>query len=267
MRITIHPGFHKTGTSSLQKGLVALSEPLAPHLRFALLPDMLELVRAARRFSRSPSAQHLNTFGKHMATWIAKQDQNDPRPLVISAEDLSGHTPGKFEITDYSAAPKLMQAAVSALRVANPKVDIDVWFTTRDPEPWLRSVYYQLLRATRMTDGLNCFAKAHQKAAALDRVVEQTEDLLGNVATTGATRLEVLEDTPLGPLGALLERLGIDDTELPPIQAQNVQPTTAAKELLALNRSNLSDEELAAAKRKVIRGYMRRGDTKRTVVA
>ncbi|WP_139246369.1 hypothetical protein [Thalassovita taeanensis] len=53
----------------------------------------------------------------------------------------------------------------------------------------------------------------------------------------------------LGPLSIALGLLGVSDEGVTPKKWQNIQPEGGIEALLELNRSNRSDDELAAAKR------------------
>ena len=135
---------------------------------------------------------------------------DDPRPLLISSEDLSGLIPGKHDVTAYDASPDLMEIAVSVVRERfGQATEVDIWYTTRAPEAWQRSVYYQVLRGIRMTDDFETYSAATARAARLDDIVAQTAQRLDGIARVGAGRLEDSTGTPLGPLGALLDRFGM----------------------------------------------------------
>lgn len=258
MRILLHPGFHKTGTSSLQRGALARARDLEPHLRMLLTPDILGAARAARRHSAQPSAQTLTRFSEEFAAAVRPLKADDPRALMISSEDLSGHLPGLRGITTYRAAPALVQAAVAVLRAQfGAATAICVLFTTRAPDPWLKSLYWQNLRAQRLTDDFEIFRARLAPAADHARIVNETRTILSAQADVQSRDIETCGATPLGPLGAALDLLGVPLDPLAPLPRHNRQPEDAARDLLALNRSALPDDVLAEAKREVLRTYRR----------
>lgn len=264
MRIMIHPGFHKTGTSSLQRGLMAAAETLAPRLRFLLMTDMPDVIQATRRYSKKPTQANLGKFADRFREILQDHDSADARPLLISSEDLSGLIPGKFDITAYDASPDLMETAASVILDSwGETAQIDIWYTTRAPDAWQRSVYYQVLRGIRLTDDFDTYSSATARAARLDDIVAETARRLDGRARVGAGRLEDSAGTPLGPLGALLDRLGIPSDDIAPLPVENVQPAGVAEELLALNRSDLDDEALVEAKRDLLNRHRRQGRTVR----
>lgn len=259
MRVLLHPGFHKTGTSSLQRGAQARARDLGPYLRVLLTPDILNASRAARRYSAQPSAQTLARFSEEFAAVVGQLDVHDPRALMISSEDLSGHLPGLRGVTTYRAAPALAQAAAAVLRAQfGAAAAITVLYTTRDPEPWLRSLYWQNLRAQRLTEEFEAFRARLAPAADHARIIRETRDRIGVLADVQACDIETCGATPLGPLGTALSLLGVPCAHLAPLPRHNLQPVEAAQELLALNRSALPDAALAEAKRALLRSHRRR---------
>lgn len=264
MRILLHPGFHKTGTSSLQRGAQVHMAQLGPHLRLMLTPDVIEAVRMARKFSAQPTIDLLRLFAEHFAEAIEVLDPNDPRAVLISAEDLSGYIPGHHGVAGYDAAPPLMNVATAVLRSHfGDEADIHIFYTTRTARDWQRSVYWQNLRALRVTEEFDTYRLRLHHAARLGDVVQRVSERLGNRAKVSTNPIEHHGATPLGPLGAALDILGIPTHGLTPLPAHNVQPEGAAEQLLALNRSTLSDDELASAKRQVIQRLRRAGKTSR----
>lgn len=262
MHVILHPGFHKTGTSSLQRGLAAHDAILSPRLRYVLMTEMPDVIRAARKYSRKPKPVNLEAFGVAFDTFLNGLGGNHDRPLLITSEDLSGLIPGKFGVETYAASAPLMARAVDGiLEVFGPETKIDIWYTTRAPEAWQRSVYYQLLRGTRLTEDFEIFQANWADAARLDDVVAQTSQLVEGKAEVDSGRLEDCSGTALGPLGAFLDRYGISSDGVPPLPAENVQPEGVADELLAINRSKMRDDAATEAKRRVLNRHRSAGAT------
>jgi len=264
MRILLHPGFHKTGTSSLQSGARLLSRPLSRHLYFMDGKALGEAPSAARRFSARSGMTHLHRYGQALSDSLANLPPLAGKALLISSEDLCGALPGLRGVTAYDAAPALMDQSVTTLRARfGEEAEITIWFTTRAPEPWLRSLWYQNLRATRLTDSFADYQASMTLASKLDDVVARVAKRLDGRATVQATPIEDCGAARLGPLGAALDLLGLRTGRLPALPAQNIQPEGAAEKLLDLNRSDLDKQALAKAKRAVIAKYRRQGATRR----
>ena len=214
MRIIIHAGFHKTGTTTVQKTLRANREDLRPHCRIILRPGMVALCEAARAYSVSRSQTDLALIQYEAAAladgWAARG-----KDIVISSEDLAGHMPGRRGLTAYDATPRIMKALVQAFAAAAPDAQQVLYFTTRAAAPWLRSCYVQHLRATRITQDADEYAADMAGSANLDQIVAQVADAVPHVQVI-AQPLEACT-TPLGPLAPLLDLLGgIDPATLTP---------------------------------------------------
>lgn len=264
MRILLHPGFHKTGTSSLQGGVQTQTDRLSEFLQFRNTADLRESARAARRFSARPEKINLWRFAIAFRAELGSVQRDGPQALLISSEDLCGTLPGLRGVLSYEAVPSLMNVAVAVLKSCfGNGAEITLWFTTRTGENWLRSVWYQNLRAQRLTEDFETFRLLLARAAELDAVVARVAARIALQGRVISTPIETCGAPPLGPLGAALDLLDIRTEGLPPLPARNAQPEGAAEELLALNRSDLADEALVEAKREVLRRYRRAGQTRR----
>lgn len=262
MRVLLHPGFHKTGTSSLQRGAQARQHDLESHLRLLVTADVVEATRAARKYSAHQDMDHLRRFAEELTQALAPVSPDDPRALLISAEDLSGYIPGNHGVRTYDAAPSLMNVAAAVLRSHfGPGVEVTIFYTTRAAPDWQRSVYWQNLRALRLTEDLDAYRPSLTRAADLTGIVAAVAARLGHRARVRAASIEDCGQNPLGPLGAALDLLNIPTQGLAPLPVQNIQPDGAAEELLALNRSDLDDTALTQAKREVLQKHRQAGHT------
>lgn len=261
--ILLHPGFHKTGTSSLQRGAAELQRTLRPHLRLMFTHDLLDATRMAKRFSAYGEHADLRRFAEAFTDAIRHADPDDPRALMITSEDLCGYIPGNHGVTSYDAAAPLMNVATAVLRAHfGTDPSLSVLFTTRTPRDWQNSVWWQNLRALRLTEDFETYRIHLTEAANLDEIVGRVDARIRERATVIDAPIEECGADPLGPLGAALDLLGVPRVEIDPLPAHNVQPDGAAEELLALNRSALSDADLAEAKRKVLQRYRAAGATR-----
>ena len=97
MRIIIHAGFHKTGTTTVQKTLRANREDLRPHCRIILRPGMVALCEAARAYSvsRSQTDDSVEVYlGTEFIAVVYKDvDEGETAyqfQMTVLAEDLAG---------------------------------------------------------------------------------------------------------------------------------------------------------------------------------
>lgn len=257
MRLLVHPGFHKTGTTSLQHTATANAAALDGRLTFLTTAHLMPATRAARQYSAQPSAARLARFGGLLAEAL---EEVGTEALLISSEDLCGHMPGRKTLRGYAAAPALMDMMAEVwTSLWGREADVTVWFTTRAPEAWLRSVWWQNLKALRLTDDLETYAQDMAPAADLDGVVTSCAKAIGGRARVLSDRIEDVGAGPLGPLARALELLEIDAEGLKVLPAKNLQPGGAAEELLALNRSDLDDDTLRERKRVLVEGWKKHG--------
>ncbi|EPX79553.1 hypothetical protein Salmuc_05493 [Salipiger mucosus DSM 16094] len=250
--MVVHAGFHKTGTSSVQTMLRGNRAALEPHLRILLKEDFEPLTEAARALSHRPSDEALAAVGRYAARLFRRVAKDDPRPLLLSSEDLSGLLPGRRGVTDYGAAPLVMaKLAENARYRFGAALDLAVCFSTRGAPDWLRSSWWQSLRSTRLTEDFDTYARRLAPAADMAAVVAEVQAALPDAQVTSVP-LERSREMPQGPLTPLLDLAGLgqavrDTLEVPgPVNAQ--PEARLAEVFLALNRSELDDARLSEAK-------------------
>lgn len=258
MRVLIHAGFHKTGTTTMQKTLRANRARLKPHLRIVLRPGMTALCEAARAWSVSRSQMDLGLLRFEAAALAEGWRAGDPRPVLLSSEDLCGHMPGRRGLLTYDAAPQLLHGIAEAIATVHSDAEIGVFLTTRAPGPWLASCHAQHLRAMRMTLDADTYAQDYRASADLAGMAGKIAKAVDPHPVHSAA-LEDWADHPLGPLAPLLNCAGLPATvrdALDPLPALNTAPDPTQKaQLLALNRSDLDDAALKAAKKALYREW------------
>lgn len=256
VRVVIHAGFHKTGTTSVQSAARQNAALLQPHARVFLRADFPGLTEAARSYSVSRKPRALEQVYAEAEAFFRKLDRNDPRPVALLSEDLSGHLPGRHDIADYGAAPALMaQLAAAAVAVLGAGAGLHFHLSTRAAEPWFRSAYWQILRSARRTEGPEDFARLFASAADFDAVVAGIATAV-DPFPVDAVALETLRDAPQGPMTPLLDLLDIPvetRAALAPSAPANVRPEGLDEVFLALNRCGLPDRKVAMLKKTALR--------------
>lgn len=254
-RVIVHAGFHKTGTTSLQQTLRANRAALRPEVRLVLRPGMTALCECARAYSRSREDYDLGLVKYEAAMLVERLEDEDATTIVISSEDLSGHMPGRHGLHGYGAAPHLMRALSVAFKAAAPEDELTFFFTTRTPEPWLRSCYAQHLRAARMVWDEADYLKRLITSAEHGKVIDLVKRELPEQTVLDAA-IEDHAERPLGIAEALIDLLNLSEerrTKLSPAVPRNpALPTDILNQLLTLNRSDLDDAALRKAKRTLI---------------
>jgi hypothetical protein len=252
MRIVLHGGFHKTGTTSLQAGLEAHRPALAGRVlvqTLQLTPELARATEAARAFSLRPDAGLLQTA---MADWVAGLPDPAAHDLAISSEDFAGHMPGRFGVPDYRAAVATIPAAVQALRGRFPGAEVTVLMTLRAAEPWLKSLHWQLSIHPELMLKQRRFCKEFAAAAAFEAVTGPLAQALAGAAVLRLASLEGLTLRRLGPVEAVYDALDLPDTLRASLRALPRRNARAAEGLadqfVTLNRAKLAPAELRRAK-------------------
>ncbi|MCR9108156.1 MAG: hypothetical protein NXH94_04600 [Rhodobacteraceae bacterium] len=262
-KIVIHAGFHKTGTTSVQSMLRENAQILDPHVRVYLKDAFEPLTEAARAFSIDPRKRTLAVVARTARAFFDTLSIEDPRPILLSSEDLSGHMPGRHGVECYDSAGLVMKClADAAFKRFGPDTDLIFYFSTREREAWLRSTWWQNLRSTRLTDDFKSYVSQFDSARSLEDILEEIA-LDVSPARVTSFALEDASPLPLGPLDPVLTLLDVADldraqiTVLPP---ENVQPDLGVDAVfLALNQSALPEKDVQDAKR-LVRRMARRLD-------
>lgn len=257
MRVIVHAGFHRTGTTSIQHMMQRNARKLARHFRILTRRQMPALCEAARAWSVSNDPADLALVTFELAQILEPLAKSDTRALVLSSEDLSGHMPGRFHLTGYDAAPTLMATIQRTVQTCLPDADLAFFFTTRATAPWLHSTWAQHVRAIRFTEPRDAYIARMAPHTDLPAQVARIADTV--TAPVHSARLEDSKDTPFGPFTPLLDLMQAPQelraklTALPPSNPSFPDPVLA--KFIALNQSDLSRAELAEAKKALMEGW------------
>ncbi len=248
LRVLVHQGFHKTGTTTLQRTLAQNRNVLKDRVALLLPGDSMKAGFAARRFSVAPGRQTRRNFVIQLRKVLATVQPFDSRPLLISNEEFSGLIPGRKGIWAYDHTHVLSRLLEREIRgMTNRPVRITFLFTTRNAEDWIKSTYWQNLRSNRIVQDLAEYGRFLERGSDLDSVVARVRNAVSPDAEVMTLNVSHIANR-LAPLQTALGTLGLTTEGLRPIGDQNVQPADVPELFLRLNRSDLSDEAVAAAK-------------------
>lgn len=254
-RVVIHAGFHKTGTSSVQQLLRANRPALKPHLRSLLKGQMRDVTSAARGYSTWRDPLSLDKFQTRFAALLAGLPPMPRRVLCLSAEELSGHLPGRGNLRDYSAAPFLAAAMASAAKAVLPRTELAFYYSTRGAESWLRSAYWEHVRSSSLTMAWEDYAQTYAASADLNGIVDAVAAIQPHPVHRAP--LEASAGQRAGPASPLLDLCGVppdDQARLVPGPPANERhDDTVLLALLAANRDYTDRDARNAAKRAILR--------------
>nr|WP_321511524.1 hypothetical protein [uncultured Celeribacter sp.] len=253
-RIVIHAGFHKTGTTTLQRTLALNAATFMPHAEVYLQNGLTlaALQDAVLTFSgnRCKETKRIITGCAH--DLFSSFDLNDPRPILISSESLSGHFPGSAGVGKYGSAPVAIELIRDAWRDVTGSADgFEVYYSTRR-NGWLASCHWQRLSSGRARVDLDFYSQKYAQAADHTAILDEIRLRLGAAAVHSCA----LEDMD-HPVEPVLKILGLTalrpDLRLP--RNANVSPPMGVREkLLELNRSELRGQDYERAKLALFRG-------------
>ncbi|TQS71388.1 hypothetical protein ERN12_10145 [Rhodobacteraceae bacterium] len=262
VRVLVHAGFHKTGTTSLQDYLKDNHDLLRPYMRFYGKLDFFDAGAAARRFGQAPFFWRKLAFRLKFRRFL-NRIPSDP-VIVLSRETFAGAMPGH---RDWRGR-RVQRYAPTAIALAHvieselknrfgPETSVEFLYTTRDPQSWLRSVWGHLLRSIHLQDDMATYCATHAGTVDLDEEVAQIRRALAPLPVYSAA-LEDLSTDPAGPAAAVLDVLGVPDglrAKLPPAGLRNTaQRTQLQSAFLTLNRSGKSKAELKRIKDDMLKG-------------
>lgn len=256
-RILLHPGFHKTGTKSVQHFLLAAGPLIWPHAALVLPDRMRDISRLTFWHAEDPGpgllAMMTAAMRDFLSTLSLTRPGRPPRDIVISAENLLGPMP-RGDGPPYPAAAAILTALVRALR---ERGEVSVYLSLRDQGEWARSVHAHLARkpaGPRITLGADAFADRlapHPLARIADGIAAAlpgTPVIAQDIADLSGERFGIAQ-----PFVDFLRLPPAALDRLPPVPHLHRAPDPAiTAQLIGLNRSPLTGEALAAAKRDLL---------------
>lgn len=253
-RLVIHAGFHKTGTTSIQETLKLNRPVLRPVLHSVFRPGLKHVVVAARGFSTYGDVVSRAKFRRRFRAFLKERPLLPEQVLCLSAEELSGHLPGRPKVLSYRAAIKLAKDMAAGARSVFPDAELVLFYTTRNPDDWLASAYAEHVKSSSMTMAFEEFVARYRSAAELDDMVKRIASTVS--ADVIQSRLEETANDAFGPAAKLLDICDVpqdirDQMTRPEPANRRPDPDVLAA-LLEANRTVADKTALKAAKNAII---------------
>ena len=174
-RVLLHPGFHKTGTKSVQQFLSANGPVIWPHAALILPNRIRAITQLAFASTRNPTADMLALLGDEMRRFLAtlslsRKGEKPPRDIIISAENLAGPMP-RGDGPGYPALQAILTALTAALHDSAGAREVTIYLSLRDQQDWARSVHAhhaRRLSGLRLTDGVDAALYPERTGLALE---------------------------------------------------------------------------------------------------
>jgi hypothetical protein len=239
-RIVVHAGFHKTGTSTMQDVLRTNRKALMPVMAIRLKGQMQNLISATRGYSTYGTPDALDKVSRRFDALLADLPGMPRRTLLLSAEELSGHMPGRGALATYRAAPVLMYLFWQRATAVFPKTPVVFCFGTRAQAQWEQSAWAEHVKSSGMTLDFETFCARYPQAGDLDATLREITRRVP--APVHHCALEASTALPLGPADPVLDLCDIPEdlrktlVARPPGNTRPDPPTLAA--LLEINRTH-----------------------------
>ncbi|SEW31746.1 hypothetical protein SAMN04488515_2251 [Cognatiyoonia koreensis] len=258
IRVIVHPGFHKTGTSSLQSYLKAHRSRLTDYGAIYLKADFLDAGNLGRIYGLRPFFWRRRQFRRAFDAFLTSIPQS--KVIFLSWEGFSGVMPGHRRVIggtvqDFkTAAIPLGREIIAALRERfGPNVEITFLYTLRDHESWIKSVYGHVVRSIRITDDFETFCATLSDLPDIMTEAQTIGHALGVPVITA--RLEETGGHRLGPARAALQAMGVPEDVQAKLPAAHRSNTGLSKEdeaeFLKLNRTINDKAELKRMKDRI----------------
>ena len=213
VRIVLHFGFHKTGTTSLQHFLMENRNVLTSYATFYFQEDLPQVAALARKYSKMPFFWNRKKYRKELRKFLSGIE--DTQTIVVSCEALGGVMPGyntfpsKRVVSYIPTARKLMEDFYEALQEKfGDTVDVCFLFTTRNSDTWIKSVHGHICRTKNSNEKLTDFIKSFSQLPNLKHDAELITSGMPQV-TVMIAPLEIYTKKAFGPATVVLELLNI----------------------------------------------------------
>lgn len=202
MRIAVHAGFHKTGTTTFQNLILANRDKAPAQLRFEVpgMPQMDALRLALQDFHVNPDGSRLASVRALFSRMVGDSLATGRDTLFLSQESICGRVFGPWERGLYPTARPVLEM-IGEVATGH---ELTFLFSTRESREWIRSLHAHMTRRNGLRMPLSTFSaiRSFENIDWSDLIKALTDGLGADVRSTS---LEATQGLRLGPLSDLLE--------------------------------------------------------------
>jgi hypothetical protein len=237
--VVVHPGFRKTGTTTIQTMLRENEALLAEHVGVVMrwsTPSSEAMHKAGQRLAAAPGPATARAF-RRAARSMSAAIRALPQPVVIlTDENIIGRriVAGDRDVFDMAAA------ALAIVEEEFAAHELRIVLTTRERSGWLRSCYNQDVKRHKFCGDLDAWLTAHEGC----RDWEQGAPVLAAALSAPVRFLQMEDDLAEGRfLGrAILETAGLTEAVLDRVAPPSRQnPSLDAVQLELIREFNALD--------------------------
>lgn len=264
VRVIVHAGFYKTGTTSLQAFLAKNAQRIAPYAAVYMGPDLKTARSLGNAYGRLPVFWRRRAFGRAMDDFLA--GVKDAPCIVISRESFSGMMIGyprlwrpstRYADTAIPLAREIRRAMISRF---GPDVDLTFVYTTRARDAVIHSSYGHVLRSARLRDSPERFAARFSPAFSLNNEAARIRRALAPTPVLTLS-LDDHEQDSFGTAQPLMDLIGIPPDaqgRMVTVPRKNTgNPLALQGRFLDLNRSVRDKADLRRKKERLLDAWKR----------
>lgn len=262
VRVIVHAGFYKTGTTTLQAFLAENQRRIAPYAAIYMGPQLGAATSLGRHYGQLPVFWRRRRFGRAMDNFLTTVE-NAPC-IVISRESFSGMMIGYARCTRpttrYSNTAIPLAREIRRAVVARFGADVDLTFvyTTRARDAVIRSSYGHVLRSSQLKDSAEDFAARFPATFNLDAEAAEIRRALAPTPVLTIS-LEDHATDRFGTAGPLMDLIGIPpeaQRQMVAVSPKNVaKPLVLQEQFLKLNRTVRDKIELDRQKHRLVQRW------------
>lgn len=259
-RFILHAGFHKTATTSLQHFLIENSGVLSTQHSIWVSDFIKPISNKASKFSILRDTKILSEMAYRLQVYIEDEAKLHSKDIICSHEDFSGQLPGRADTNNhYDTIHETLPILCKTITDSGLFSEIIVYFSSRNHEKWLESLYWHLVQNFDLKLDFNNFKIKYTTFPKLEEIINKIRLKILDVKIVSAN-IDDYKDAEFGAITPFIDV--INPTEDMRSKLQNIDrhrvrlPMDICLELLEINRNDaLTIKVRQEQKRAIIEEY------------